>query len=284
MTSVISRSEETPNVVTDQVLHSQAKHLSSYALNYTIQKFVDRTYSTSTGFHTAYSNSEGNQNFNVLNGSINTIQYKVNTTRDTIEISTDITCNFQGKSISRTGNALIEHILSFISPTGLDNAITTGGTVTIGGSASVIGPIAEHTDLDFQTVFGVTKEEVKAGAHNVYIDPENNFNPVDNVTWVEQVNDNQVLISLSNWRGSGIMIVEGNIKISGGRFSGILWVHGELDMSVGNARIEGAIVIEGSDDTFVLGTADIAYDAALANQSFELLSNSGNFTILSWHD
>ena len=144
-------------------------------------------------------------------------------------------------------------------PTQITGAIETLGSLSVGGGATVNGDATGDSDFVFEDIFGATKEEVKALA-NVIVDPITNYAPVQDITWFDLDVEESVQIASSLWEGSGIMIVDGDLKITGGIFTGIIWVTGNADLDVaGNAVIEGAIFVEGSAS--IIGTATISFDS-----------------------
>ena len=97
------------------------------------------------------------------------------------------------------------------------NAIITNGDVDIGGSADVDGPITEYAGFDFDDLFGRSAADVKADPYTTVVnDPPNNC-PVpqgsEDITWFTVPAGERVQITSSGWDGSGVLIVEGDIKI-----------------------------------------------------------------------
>lgn len=163
------------------------------------------------------------------------------------------------------------------SPTssGITSALTAGGDIIVKGSAEINPPPTEddeYVDFElgdnpddgltlFEEIFGVSKDEMKAIAKdspNRYYDSAINNDLVENITWVDGSPD-QSQITTSTWTGSGIWIVNGDLKITGGTFEGILWVIGSLYIAAGNPLISGAVFVECSAevDTTVTGNATI---------------------------
>ncbi len=282
LTSVSSHVQKMPDTMTGQIVNSQVKYISNYALTYAWQQLVDKNYSLVAGM--AVKNFS---NFNVLDGMINKISIDINPQKDTIRIAADVSCQMQGITTNHQGKALFAYDPKILDPNGITDAITTTGTVDIKGSSEVKGTIAEHTLLDFESVFGYSKEDVKNGANRTYIDPANNFAAPDGITWVEQVNDNSVKISNSDWVGSGLLYVDGNIEMTGGYFYGIVWVTGDMDMGVGSAWVEGAIVIE-STSTVIFklgGTAKVEYNNNAVSQLLQMVwPEKDKFDILVWYE
>ena len=91
---------------------------------------------------------------------------------------------------------------------------------------------------------------------------------VTGITWVEDAT-NMSKITSNTWNGSGILVIIGDLKISGGDFNGVLWVEGGLFIS-GNTEINGALFVESgvTVDTTVTGTADITLDSDEIDAAF----------------
>ena len=287
MASVFSNSRKLPEAVTDQIVHSQVKYISNYALTYAIQKLIDQTYTITPGVTETY-NSNTDSPFNVLNGTVNTIILDVSAAKDTIEIFANVSCIIQGQQVNHIGRAFIAYSPVYCTPQGVDNAITTSGKIDLKGNATVNGNIEEQATLDFEDIFGITKEEMRNGAHNLYVDPPNSFQPVNNITWVEYEDNTTTKITQNNWVGSGILVIDGDITITGGHFYGIIWITGNCKMTVGNPFLQGAMFIEGPDPDDVMkigGTVVISYDSTAVNQSLELLVPGADvFDIMSWYE
>jgi hypothetical protein len=154
-------------------------------------------------------------------------------------------------------------------------AMMVSGDLDVKGNA-VVGPNEPGTTPCFEDVFGETKEEMQDNATYKYTSPPNNQTPVEKITWI----NNNFQITQDGWAGSGIMIVNGDLKIAGGKFNGIIWVIGKLDIS-GNTVINGSIFVEGEAtvDTTITGTAEISFDQSAIDAAF---SNSS--TVLSWQE
>jgi len=154
----------------------------------------------------------------------------------------------------------------------------SGGLVVKGNDADVNGVVGEYTTPCFEDIFGVTKEEMQDNATYKYTSPPNNQTPVEKITWVNE--DNEFKITTTDWVGSGIMIVNGDLDISGGTFNGVIWVIGELFIS-GNTVINGSIFVEGGAtvDTTITGTAEISFEQLAIGDAFSNLS-----TVLSWQE
>ena len=169
---------------------------------------------------------------------------------------------------------------------GITSALTAGGDIEIKGSAEINPPPTDDdkfvnfelgNDPDdgltlFEEIFGVTKDEMKDIAQsspNKYYSSAINNDVVENITWVDGTPD-QSQITTSTWTGSGIFIVNGDLKITGGTFEGILWVIGSLEIAAGNPVISGAVFVEcgAQVDTTVTGNATIELNTEAVDDAF----------------
>jgi hypothetical protein len=156
-------------------------------------------------------------------------------------------------------------------------AVMTNYSFEIKGNVLVNGVVAPNTPPCFGDVFGVTKGEMQDNATYKYTSPPNNKMPVEKITWI----NNNFQITDSGWVGSGIMIVNGDLRMTGGTFNGVIWVIGKLSIS-GNPVIKGSIFVEGgptTTDTTVTGTAKISLDQSAIDGAFSNLN-----TVLSWQE
>jgi hypothetical protein len=151
------------------------------------------------------------------------------------------------------------------------------GDLVVKGNAEVNGVVVKNTTPNFEDVFGETKEEMQDNATYEYTNPPNNEMPVEKITWI---NNNFKITKTGSWVGSGIMIVDGDLNITGGTFNGVIWVIGKLDIS-GNPVIKGSIFVEDkvTVDTTVTGTAKISFDQSAIGDAFSNLNG-----VLSWQE
>jgi hypothetical protein len=146
----------------------------------------------------------------------------------------------------------------------------------------------EDSTFSFPGLFGYTKNEVQAMS-TFY----NNTWPSGNVTdpndppkpiWVTAPSSN----FNGNVYGSGLLIVEGNLKITGTiDFDGIIYVIGKLFMA-GTAYIRGAILAESgvTDDTTLTGTADVEHNTTTIANALNALKRTTAFppVVVSWKE
>ena len=144
-------------------------------------------------------------------------------------------------------------------------AIVAGGTVEIKGSAEVDGDIVENADISFEDIFGVNMSEMEQLAQTdypaTYYTTSFNNDFAGGITWIKP-NATDPQITQDGWTGSGLLIVEDNLKITGGTFDGVIWVAGTLDIS-GNPLMTGSIFVEcgATIETTITGNPTIVFDS-----------------------
>lgn len=194
--------------------------------------------------------------------------------------------------VESTGNVegISRRIETILENTGdsshITNAIEMEGSLDLRGSAEVNGSVVEGATLSFEDVFGMDKSALETIAQNSY--PATYYSAAFNndtaavLTWVSAPGE-ESQITINGWTGDGILVVEGNLKITGGTFNGIIWVIGVLTVS-GNPIINGAIFVESgvAVDTTVTGTAEINFDASAVESAFTVLA--GPPEIQSWRE
>jgi len=185
----------------------------------------------------------------------------------------------------RIVRAVVEQPVNDADPSDITAAITANGEVDVKGSAVVNGIILENTMFDFEEIFGVPKSAVENNADHTYTDPDPSVTPVDSLTWINTVTDDTVEITASGWTGSGILVVDGNMKITGGHFTGIIWVMGTLHVS-GNPIIDGTIFVESGADieTSLTGNPTVSYDAGAISEAFGHLPSDLPPYIVNWKE
>lgn len=185
----------------------------------------------------------------------------------------------------RTITAIVEQPLSQADPSVITSVITANGDVIIHGSVEINGNIDDNAIFDFEEIFGISKQTMESNSVNVYTDPENNVSPVNATTWVNIETSEDFRITENGWTGNGILVVNGNAKITGGHFQGVLWVIGTLWIS-GNPVIDGAIYVEsGAEfDTTLTGNPVVTYDADVISDAFGYLPSNLPPYIAGWKE
>jgi cytoskeletal protein CcmA (bactofilin family) len=274
--SVQSKSADIPDLISSNMSEIKAKGLSNEALMYSIRQLNEGNLSVSES-----SVSQTFSNFEVLDGTIDSIKYVMVGSGDTLKITSYVTANVNGK---RTQYQSMAGIL--YTSASFDNAITCSKDLDIRGSSTIIGNVEENVDLDFETVFGMTMAQMRAIADNDYTNPPNNVTPVNGITYIETTGNNKAHFTNHHWSGSGILIVDGEFHMTGGTFDGIIWVEGGRFMMSGNGLVQGTIFINAEPDeqTKVTGNCDVYYDEDIVQQllsTYNIFSGPG-ITIISW--
>ncbi|MCA8948412.1 MAG: hypothetical protein KDE27_02855 [Planctomycetes bacterium] len=149
---------------------------------------------------------------------------------------------------------------------GTDPHVVTGASAVLSGSPSYAS-ISPYDD-SFDTVFGVSAEELVAMADNNVTNPNDFPSPVPVNTLVVCSAD-VTFDSTMPLAGTGIVVVLGDVRIDAGsysNFSGLLYVEGNLWMRE-PSEIRGAVVVTGSVQVQG-GTGDyarISYDDGILN-------------------
>ncbi|MCM8795184.1 MAG: hypothetical protein NC928_00615 [Candidatus Omnitrophica bacterium] len=156
-----------------------------------------------------------------------------------------------------------------VNPDNFQHAIRTTVDLVVKGNVRINGPYEENASFNFPSLFNYSKEDLKSSATHLYSDPPNNVTPVEGITWVDISPGGELRIASNTWAGSGILVVNGDMQITGGTFNGIIYVIGKLRMS-GNPIINGSILVESDtelvEDTTLTGKVTINYDSdAIAN-------------------
>ncbi len=274
--SVQSKSADIPDLISSNMSEIKAKGLSNEALMYSIRQLNEGYLSVSES-----SVSQTFSNFEVLDGTIDSIKYVMVGSGDTLKITSYVTANVNGK---RTQYQSMAGIL--YTSASFDNAITCSKDLDIRGSSTIIGNVEENVNLDFETVFGMTMAQMRAIADNDYTNPPNNVTPVNGITYIETTGNNKAHFTNHHWSGSGILIVDGEFHMTGGTFDGIIWVEGGRFMMSGNGLVQGTIFINAEPDeqTKVTGNCDVYYDEDIVQQLLSTynISSGPGITIISW--
>ncbi|MDP2911283.1 MAG: type II secretion system protein [Candidatus Omnitrophota bacterium] len=182
-------------------------------------------------------------------------------------------------------SAVVQQPLNPANPGNITSAITANGDVVLKGAAQINGTVDDNTVFNFTDIFGMPKDDLESRAAHHYTDPPSNVTPVDHVTWVDTDLSTEMRITTDGWTGSGILVVDGDMTITGGTFSGIIWVIGTLRVS-GNPVINGAMYVESGAtiDTIFTGTPIVNYDSNAINSAFGFLPSSLPPHILSWKE
>lgn len=197
-------------------------------------------------------------------------------------------------SVTLPGGGIINrHIMVIaetnpVDPNNFRHAIRTTSTLRIQGNVTLTAPVdppfEEDAPLNFAALFEHTRDEVRAHATYLYTDPPVDVTPVAEITWIDVAPGGECRISSDTWSGSGILVVNGDCRISGGRFEGIIYVFGRLRMS-GNPDIFGTILTESPAEieTTLTGTVEISHDEQAIIDALGWLAFIAP-TIVSWEE
>jgi len=180
---------------------------------------------------------------------------------------------------------IVERPVNDADSSSITSAITASGDITVRGNAEVNGDIDPNVILDFEEIFGISKETMENSVVNVFTDPENNVSGVTSSTWVNLDSIDEMQISDSGWTGNGILVVNGDMRITGGHFEGVIWVIGTLWVS-GNPVIDGAIYVESGAEfeTTLTGSPIINFDSDATSDAFYYLPSNLPPYLAGWRE
>ena len=257
--SVQDVTNDTPDLLSQNLTELQAKQLCQTALHYGEKKINDAGSSAIPTTH-----MQTFVNFDIGDGIIDSIQYE--TSNDTVIISSYATYN--------NGNDTFQHksssLLTWATQYGVA-AVIANGPIDVSGSAVVNGNTIQNVDpqLNFEEFFGMTKAQMRAIADYNLVNPHPNPDPdpgLMNVSGITYVTAREMKVTTSSWAGTGILVIDGNARFNGGSFTGVIWVTGTLIVT-GNEDFFGAVYIEGRNmgggmatTVSILGDSVISYD------------------------
>ncbi|MCD6182512.1 MAG: hypothetical protein J7K89_09045 [Candidatus Cloacimonetes bacterium] len=270
---------ENPPIVaelsSDNVERSNARNISNFALQYGIQQLLDGNVTFADSTHGMINDFSS---FRSLEGYVDSIKFSNNTTTGTITI----------ESFSRVGkyrhrsSAEIEIVLGTDALSNITAAIVTGGNITLKAKSVITGDIHVETELNFDEILGMTRENLIAHAQSIgayFVNPPNSQAMTDSLMWV----DGNFKIT-NNWTGSGILIVDGDLDVAAQmEFDGILIVFGHLNMAAFSS-ITGAVFIIGDETSTLSSHSEIVFDAQVVSSSFSSLPSNASYKILYWRE
>ena len=164
---------------------------------------------------------------------------------------------------------------------------STGPLDFVHGTPNITGPTEEKMKFSFEDIFGISEATMRSLATHYLVDPQPNPDNVSGITWVD-VSHGSMKISSNVWGGSGILIVNGDLDISGGTFSGVIWVNGRLDIGSGNPQINGSIFEYdvSNTSTKITGSGTFTFDPLAIDNAFSYLLgyDSAFHNIISWQE
>jgi len=213
---------------------------------------------------------------------------------------------FSSQNISRQIMAILQ--VFPVDPNNFQHAIRTTVDLDIRGSADLgCDDVAfcapspyyeEYASLNFADLFQNSQEEVRSYADHIYTNPPVDVTPVEGITWVDLDPGQEMVISDNNWRGGcgpdndctqtadngAILVVSGDVQITGGEFYGIIYVLGNLRMA-GNPFIHGTILVEAEAeiDTELTGNVTVNHNRSAIEGALNRL-NFSTSQIVSWEE
>ena len=261
--SVQDRTADIPELLSSNLTEIQAKALCREALIYGMKEINDDTITLSEG-----STTQTFINFEVLEGTIDSIQYISNAAIDTIKIISYASYQNANNTYQHKSSALVSWV-----PVNVQAAISSNSSIEVSGSATVNGSLVQNSDppLSFEEVFsGVTKAQMEAMADTVLTYPGNNPACLDSlgIIWI----NGDLKVTNDSWDESGILVVTGDASFQGGSFSGIMWIIGDLFIN-GNNGFDGAIYVEGGieiegDPLIVSGDSETSFSLSAIIAAF----------------
>lgn len=274
--SINTRETEAPELVSSSLSNIKAKNLSNEGLHYAIKQLVQGNVVPGQSDITLNYN-----NFNVLDGTIDSIKYVMNSTVDTLAITCYASAIISGKVKHYSSSALVRFSAGIAG-----KAFNCSKTVTIKGNGVINGGLEENATLDFAQTFGMSMADLKASADHYYKNPNTSISPINGITYVELTGSKSLHMS-GRWTGSGILIVDGNFKDTGqADFDGVIWVNGGYFQMTGQSEINGAVYVDTDPSKTVklAGNAEVNYDKTIVTNLLGSQSSSTEnvVEIISW--
>jgi hypothetical protein len=191
-----------------------------------------------------------------------------------------VTSGGSGGSINVTSALLSNGNVSIEDWARITGATLTGvkynGNYSKDWFATVTGtPVKASSSFpSFNSIFGMSMTDMQDKATNFY--NTNMTNPA--TSHITFVNGNATCGV--GWSGSGILIVNGNLKMTGGTFTGVIYANGNLNVS-GGTNITGGVINNGNGK--LSDTARIVYTTA-AETSAESELGTASYSITSWQE
>ncbi len=277
LVSVQNKSGDVADLLSANMSEIKARSLSNEALMYSIKKLNEGSLSVG-GSELTQTFSE----FNVLDGTIDSIKYVMVGTGDTLQITSYVTANVSGKEAKYQGSAKI----LYSAGGNFGNAVTCSEVLNLVGNPTINGQLENNVDLNFENYFGMTMTQMKAIADNYYLNPPTNITPISGITYVE-LTGNNTLKMVGDWSGDGILIVDGNFETFGNsRFEGIVWIEGGSFYMRGNSWVDGTMFINSdpNQQTEMFGNCWFSYDEGIVQQLLSTynITSSPTITIINW--
>lgn len=234
---------------------------------------------------------KANPGLSAARGSIGDPNYTFDTTVSRIGLTRYYTVSSTGSvllpsgiRVSRTITVTVE--TGATDPSKFQYAVETTTDLEIKGSAQINPPDSwrEYSTIDFANLFGISKTDMRSSANNLFSNVESfDMGSANQITWLDV--SPGCLLDITGGDGSGILIINGNVKIRGNTtFNGIIYVIGELTM-MGTPIISGSVLAESRTtvDTYLGGNVVLNYDIDAITNSLSWVQFLTK-NIVSWRE
>ncbi|KQC08127.1 MAG: hypothetical protein APR54_04975 [Candidatus Cloacimonas sp. SDB] len=283
---------------------NESKLLSNYAMQYGIKILNDPTQSPNKSDIDAAPvyKKVFTTPFAVKNGVIDSLTYAYDDSSNVI-LNAYVTYTSNNNTVSSIARAILEvPPPNTVTLGNIDNAISSKGPIELAGKATsskgVHGDVLSENEIlyqnktsfidgnevidtfpTFEEIFGITIEEMREIANYVGLNP----NPLDGINFLSGQSSYIVNNSLAA-AGSGILIIEGDLKINGDLyFEGVIWVTGKIT-GLGNSHIFGALFAAGVDLSQTGGSFLLEFDENLSGSTFTGGGGNGYYRILAIYE
>ncbi|MDO9577095.1 MAG: hypothetical protein Q7J16_04350 [Candidatus Cloacimonadales bacterium] len=270
---------DAPELVSTSMSQIKAKNTSNEGIHYAMKQIYQGNISPDQFVEIAGSHfTQTFSNFDVLDGTIDSISYVMNSTVDTLTITCYASSVINGKLKHYSSSALLHYTAGISAKT----FICSKG-ITMNGNAEINGEKEENASMNFQATFGKTMAQMKSLADHYYKNPSTNISPVNGITYVDFTSSSKKL-QLSNWTGEGILIVDGSIQMSGwAEFNGVLWVEGGNFKTSGHGTVNGAVFVNTNNTVQMTGNSVVNENETIVNNLLGSQSSSStSLEVISW--
>lgn len=141
----------------------------------------------------------------------------------------------------------------------------------------------------FEQIFKMSREDVKnlakKGDNKYYPAPPTKKEDLQMqaITWIDDPNQEGFQITYDGWEGQGLLVMNGDMKMTGGTFNGVIWVTGGLTIP-GNTLINGAVFVEGKTEIqkTAIGTMDLIYNSDAVDQALGKIATIPFIQLGTW--
>ncbi len=270
------KSEEVPDIITNDEAGIQARSLANYAVQYGIKQLLHGNVTFTDSLHGSI---DGFTSLNIMDGTIDSLLF-TNQPDGTIRVDSWVSYDVLGSQKTHHSFAKFAFFTDEGDVANITAAIVTGGSITVKAKAVVNGIVVEDSTFDFEETFGLTEQEVidECVSLGSYIEtPANNEPMPDSLTWM-----NNDLKIQSDWSGAGILIVNGDLNATAHiDFDGIMVIFGEITIGA-HSDISGALYVIG--DATVGAQATVSFDADAIEDALNALPIQISLKISEWNE